>query len=130
MATERQIAANRANAARSTGPKTATGRLRSSRNAFRHGLSSPLRLDMVTSAKIDAIAQALTGDDFSEERVSVATEVAKAQLDLCRIRAVRAHMIATVDLVGGDLQQMRRLLPLHRYERLAQIKRRRASQKL
>ena len=42
MASEKQIAANRANAKRSTGPKTAAGKLRSSRNAFRHGLSGPL----------------------------------------------------------------------------------------
>jgi hypothetical protein len=51
MATEKQIAANRANAQKSTGPKTAAGKLTSSRNAYRHGLSSPLRLDPVTSAK-------------------------------------------------------------------------------
>jgi hypothetical protein len=54
MATEKQKAANRANAQKSTGPKTAAGRLKSSRNAYRHGLSLPLHLDMSTSAKADA----------------------------------------------------------------------------
>jgi hypothetical protein len=54
MATEKQIAANRANAQKSTGPRTAAGRLKSSRNAFRHGLSLPLRIDMTASAKADA----------------------------------------------------------------------------
>ena len=40
MATHKQIAANRANAKRSTGPKTKKGKLRSSMNAWRHGLSA------------------------------------------------------------------------------------------
>jgi len=52
MASEKQIAANRANALRSTGPKTLAGKLKSSRNAYRRGLSGPLRLDPVTSAKL------------------------------------------------------------------------------
>ena len=37
MATEKQILANRKNAARSCGPKSAGGKLISSRNATRHG---------------------------------------------------------------------------------------------
>jgi hypothetical protein len=39
MASEKQIAANRANAQKSTGPKTAAGRSKAGRNAFWHGLS-------------------------------------------------------------------------------------------
>jgi hypothetical protein len=88
MATEKQIAANRANAQKSTGPKTAAGRLKSSRNAFRHGLSLPLWLDTATSEKIDAIAQALTRDQADEDHLSAATELAQAQLQLLRIREV------------------------------------------
>jgi hypothetical protein len=40
MASEAQKAANRANAQRSTGPKTQNGKRKSSRNALRHGLSA------------------------------------------------------------------------------------------
>jgi len=42
MASERQILANRRNAQKSTGPKTALGKKRSSKNAYNHGLSLPI----------------------------------------------------------------------------------------
>src|SRR5438477_10647578 len=96
MATERQIAANRANTRKSTGPKTAAGRLKSNRNALRHGLSLPLRLDMETYGKADAIARALTRDQTDQEHVLAATELAQAQ----RIR--------TVQIDGGGRPGVRR----------------------
>lgn len=40
MATDKQIAANRANALSSTGPRSLTGKARSSLNAVQHGLTS------------------------------------------------------------------------------------------
>jgi glycosyltransferase involved in cell wall biosynthesis len=98
MATERQIAANRANAQKSTGPKTAAGRLKSSRNAYRHGLSCPLPLDPAVSEKLDAIAQALIREDTTEEQATSAAEFARAQLELLRIRAIRAEMTRDIDL--------------------------------
>jgi hypothetical protein len=128
MATERQIAANRANARRSTGPKTIAGKMSSSRNAYRHGLSCPLPLD---PEKVDAIALALAGDSTDEERLVAASEVARAQLELTSIRSVRAEMIASAknDLLASDTLKLRRLAALDRYERYARTKRRRASHK-
>jgi hypothetical protein len=130
MVTEKQLAANRANAQKSTGPKTAAGRLKSSRNAFRHCLSLPLRLDMVTMEKADAIARLLTPDQADAEQLTAATEVAQAQLELLRIRAVRTKLMAEVDLTSGNLEQLRRLVALDRYERFPATRRRRASHKL
>jgi hypothetical protein len=40
VASEKQAAANRRNALRSTGPRTVRGKLRSRRNAFQHGLTA------------------------------------------------------------------------------------------
>jgi hypothetical protein len=50
MASERQIAANRANAAKSTGPKTEEGKLQSSQNAVRHGLTAETVITVFESA--------------------------------------------------------------------------------
>jgi hypothetical protein len=112
MATEKQIAANRANAQKSTGPKTSAGRLKSSRNAYRHGLSLPLHLDGATSAKADALARALAQDQADEQKLAAAAEVAQAQLELLRIRPARAELMAggqpgvgqpeRSETVGGD----------------------------
>jgi hypothetical protein len=129
MATEKQIAANRANAQKSTGPKTAAGKRKSSRNAYRHGLSSPLRLDPVASAKACAIAQALMGEDPNEDKLRSAEEFAQAQLELQRIRSTRADLMAKVDLQQLDIHELQRLVALDRYERYAHTKRRRASAK-
>ena len=51
MATEGQIAANPANAKHSTRP-TAVCKMKSSRNAFRHGLSLPLGCTLEASTGI------------------------------------------------------------------------------
>jgi hypothetical protein len=40
MASENQTAANRANAKRSTGPRTESGKAKSRKNAFKHGLTA------------------------------------------------------------------------------------------
>jgi hypothetical protein len=130
VATEKQIRANRANAKKSTGPKTAAGRLKSSRNAVRHKLSVPLP-DDVTTATTEAMVRLLVRDKTNEAQLAAATEVALAQQELLRIRAVRTEMAAQIrDLASADIETLRRLAALDRYERLALSKRRRASKRL
>jgi hypothetical protein len=89
-----------------------------------------MALDMTASAKADAIARVLASDQANDERSEAATEVARAQLEVLRIRAVRADMTAKLDLASTDVETLRRLAALDKYERLALTKRRRASQKL
>ena len=50
MATEKQIAANRQNAQKSTGPQTERGKRRSRRNAIRHGLMAETIVDVLEDA--------------------------------------------------------------------------------
>jgi hypothetical protein len=128
MASEKQIAANRANAKRSTGPKTLAGKMASSRNAFRHGLSGPLRLDPVTADKVDAIAYALAGEEANEDQLTSATGFAQAQFELLRIRATRTELTQNTRL--DNTQELRRIAALDRYERYGLTKRRRASNNL
>jgi len=129
MATERQIKANRENAKRSTGPRTAAGRLKSSRNSLRHGLSLPLTFDPAAAAKADQIAQMLVPENAN---VMAATEFAQAQAELLRIGSVRNELMAGLDLMSGtaDVDKLHRLAALDRYERLAVTKRRRAVRRL
>jgi hypothetical protein len=58
MASERQIRANRRNALKSTGPRTAAGKAASSRNALRHGLTAH---QVVIEGEDPALFDALRG---------------------------------------------------------------------
>lgn len=129
MASDKQIAANRANAKRSTGPKTALGKSKSSRNALRHGLSCSLKRDALPP-EIENLAQALVVDNGDEGQRLAATALASAQWELMRIRSVRARMMAAIDLSSTDASDWKRLVALDRYERLAHTSRRRAFRKL
>ena len=133
MATEKQIAANRANAKRSTGPKTAAGKLRSSRNAYRHGLSGPVIWDQATSAKIDSITSDLASRQAIQVPLTLTAEFAEAQMEVLRIQAIRSDQWASISQEEDkelNLKDLKRLAALDRYERYALTKRRRVSKKL
>ncbi|MGY4478386.1 hypothetical protein ACVILL_005800 [Bradyrhizobium sp. USDA 3364] len=115
MASERQIEANRNNARRSTGPKTGQGKARSSRNALRHGLSRP---DAHDGAVYEASRRVLL-DQLAQESPSIEpTDIASAQLELARVRAVR-HALLAAYLAAPDATLAKRLWGLARYERAA-----------
>jgi hypothetical protein len=130
MASEKQLRANRENAKRSSGPRTAGGRLKSSRNALRHGLSLPLIADPVASMKARQIAQMLVPEGADDMRAMAAVEVAQAQAQLLRVAAARSKLLANLDFASANLTRLRRLVALDRYERQAHTRRRRAALKL
>ena len=103
------------------------GKRRSSRNAFRHGLSCPLSLGTEGATKLAAIAQAVAGEGADEEQLLSAADFAQAQLEVLQIRARRTELIAKIDLSQCDTPALRRLVALDRYERYARTRRRRAS---
>ena len=123
MASDKQIAANRANALKSTGPRSAAGRMRSSRNAHRHGLPLPITLDPQAQAEIEAVAQAIAGEPAGEDQLQAAKAIAEAQFDLKRIRATRTAATPSVLDELPDSKVLTGLCTLDRYERLARARR-------
>jgi hypothetical protein len=109
---EKQIAANRRNAARSKGPEA-----RSSRNAVRHGLSRPVsRAGAAT--EIGECAHELWGDEGSPAGLDLATAAVEAQLELCGIRRERKRI--------PDLKAIKRSVRIERCERRAESRRKMA----
>jgi hypothetical protein len=68
MASERQIAANRRNAKKSSGPRSADGKARSRQNALRHGLSIASRAIPTFQQDVILLAGALspTGENIGD----------------------------------------------------------------
>jgi hypothetical protein len=93
MQRDRNIKANRANARASTGPKTARGRARSARNAFRHGLSLPVESDQVLGEQVQALTRQIAGSDTSVHTQILAHKTAEAQVDLLRVRTASSTFV-------------------------------------
>jgi hypothetical protein len=89
-----------------------------------------LTLNKEMAAKADLIRQILVSEQPDAAKDLAAIEVAEAQLDLSRIRAVRGEMMVQLDSVLGDLTYMRRLAALDRYEGRALARRSRANKLL
>jgi hypothetical protein len=97
MATARQIAANRRNAKKSTGPRSAEGRARSARNATRHGLNAAVPVDEA----VIGLFRALVGDpaaDPAADPGSAAFDHAALELARTQVRLAEAtRHLAEVD---------------------------------
>ena len=93
MASERQIAANRINARRSTGPRTTIGRSRSRRNAMTHGLTA--------TTVVDVLEDDAEFRSFKDQIVSAYQPVSTIHQELVRRlvsmlwRLRRAHAVET-----------------------------------
>jgi hypothetical protein len=107
MATEKQIAANRRNAARSTGPRTTSGKDRSRMNALRHGLSY--------------VGCDLSKDSIHEDVAYVARKRAISE-GLRRVRDERSRMVSRLNDISnsttGDQIRLalKRIAAVSRYE--------------
>ena len=92
MASERQIAANRRNAQKSTGPKSKSGKKLSSMNALRHGLSVPMSTEG-SEAQLKKLMRQFAPGASGENGLVLAERAAGAHLELARVRWVENAMI-------------------------------------
>jgi hypothetical protein len=112
MASEKQIAANRRNAQKSTGPKTPEGKARVCLNALRHGLSA--RVVVLPDENAEEFHQ-LCDDLETEWQPQGRTEqylleqMAVAQWKSARAERVEAALLQAEDLSDDDLKWHDRL---------------------
>jgi hypothetical protein len=97
MATLAQIAANRANAKNSTGPRTIEGKARSARNGVRHGFRSQTVLitgddPAEYNAMLDELTDHFVPSGLTETRA--VREMADAEWRLRRVRAYQEKMLS------------------------------------
>ena len=91
---ERKAQANRANARKSTGPKTPCGKARAAGNARRFGLSLSVLADPMLSDQVAVLTRKIAGETSDANIVEVARRVAEAQIDLQRVRPARHQFFA------------------------------------
>ena len=84
-----QVEANRANAQRSTGPRSPAGKARASQNALRHGLSAKASAS-TDDQDVLCLARRLCG---RSEPSLASRDAAEAELHLARIRAIKRRLI-------------------------------------
>lgn len=133
MTTDRKAATNRKNAQRSTGPRSEAGQQKSRRNALRHGLAIAIGSDPSYSNEIETLASAVERGRGRQTVGEFARQFAEAEIDLLRIRKIRASRFEPVvgDPDAGPeahAELNENLAKLDRYERRAYSWRKRALQ--
>ena len=100
MASERQIAANRRNARKSTGPRSGAGRKRASRNAYRHGLTLSITSTAAYAKQRDKLARKIAGNTDDAITLDCALQIAQAELELARVRRAKVGLIERASAFG------------------------------
>jgi hypothetical protein len=148
VATDQQIAGNRRNAKRSTGPRSRAGRERSSRNSFRHGLAAGVNANAERIKQVERLTRKIAGATADFLTLECARTIAQAQFDLAQIGRVKVAVMSRVNGFGGSETPsagavtvsttehdgtadairgaLSELMKLDRYERRAAVRRARA----
>ena len=136
MSNDRRTEANRNNARKSTGPRSAAGKRRASHNSFRHGLTAAVAPS--ATKRIETLARQIAGRNANPTLLQAARSIAAAALDLAQIRQVKLALIeralAFEEFERSQLSNMDRiadavcrslpeLVRLDRYERRAALQR-------
>ena len=99
MSSEKQIEANRRNAQKSKGPRTATGKARASRNSRKHALCTISRNNPHFAPRIDAIAREICSEATNAELWEQALIIGECTTLLACAQAERIALIE--QLLGG-----------------------------
>jgi hypothetical protein len=92
MTSQKKIAANRQNATRSTGPRTASGKARSRTNALRHGILSQALPSAEHAASMDELARRIAREHGKPENAIEAKIVAETEMTILKTRTDRATL--------------------------------------
>ena len=114
MTSYRQIEANRRNALKSTGPRTAAGKQTSRRNAVRHGLTAETAIGALEDAEdYQAFEAAITADYDAQSAVEreLVLRLASVLWRLRRATTMETGLFAMQADHSRERQQGRRLLP-------------------
>src|SRR5438067_4800498 len=107
MTTYKQIEANRRNARRSTGPITEEGKLRSRRNAVRHGLTAETVIGELEDAEdCKAFEAAIIADYDAQSAVERELVLRLASL-LWRLRRATTRETGLFEIQAGHLREFR-----------------------
>jgi len=141
MTSDAQNKANRKNAQRSTGPRTAAGKQNASRNSRRHGLRASILKDPSWTVEVDRIAKAFSPKGADREGREKVRTMAGMMMDIMRVEVTRTDLwnmaVHQADEHDGSereavacLQILQRLITLDRYEANARSRWRKARTEL
>ena len=108
MTSARKDRANRRNGRKGRGPRTPAGKLRSSRNALRHGFAATIHRQPLPQSQIEHFAATLCGDDHDPLLSEQALMIAENHMLLCLIEAQQLAVVERLwdptetALVKGD----------------------------
>jgi hypothetical protein len=131
MASEKQIAANRANAQKSRGPRSAGGKARASRNSTRHGLAANFRKDPSAICSIEMLTKLLRQAGHAEQDARLA---AVAEYEMRSALKMRSKMVEALNHAaesGASLSDgLQALQRIDRYEKRASSLKKRLFRKM
>jgi hypothetical protein len=121
MASEAQIAANRRNAQRATGPRSAAGKARVAQNATRHGLASQSLFQGPALERVRQLTEAFLGQGPRTPAIEdAALEAAEAQYVVERTRLARSAVFDEANAEPRPIVSAATRRARHRAQRLVE----------
>jgi hypothetical protein len=106
VTSKRQLAANRANSAKSTGPRTKAGKSAAKLNARLHGLATAVQSEPGADAEIERMARAIADEAERPDLIEHARRIAEAELDLRRIRRARVTLMKLPSVLSTSFRMV------------------------